>query len=67
MTSVLWERVVLGPGASVTRSILADGVEVGAGAVIDGMVAGSGASIPAQAIVPRGTNLQPGARYDAGT
>ena len=66
MTSVLWERVVIGPEASVSRSILADGVEVGAGAVLDGVVAGSGASIPPHAIVPRGTNLQPGARYDAG-
>lgn len=65
MTSVLWERVSIGAGASVVGSILADGVDVGAGAVVDGVVAGSGASIPAHAIVPRGTNLEPGARYDA--
>ncbi|MGH2608089.1 MAG: sugar phosphate nucleotidyltransferase [Tepidiformaceae bacterium] len=65
MTSVLWERVSVGTGASVVGSVLADGVEVGEGAVIDGLVAGSGASIPAHAVVPRGTSLQPGARYDA--
>lgn len=65
MTSVLWEEVSVGAEASVVRSILADGVEVGAGAVVDGVVAGSGSSIAPHAIVPRGTNLEPGARYDA--
>jgi NDP-sugar pyrophosphorylase family protein len=65
MTSVLWERVLVGAGASVVRSILADGVEVGVGAVVDGVVAGSGSSIAPHAIVPPGTNLEPGARYDA--
>lgn len=63
--SLLWEHVSVGRGAYVRDSILADRVMVGEGARVDGVVAGSGARIPENVVVPRGTLLEPGARYDA--
>ncbi|MEX0783246.1 MAG: NDP-sugar synthase [Dehalococcoidia bacterium] len=65
LNSVLWERVHVGDDARITGSILADGVTVGAGAVVDRVVAGSGATIAPHAVIPPGTNLEPGARYDS--
>jgi mannose-1-phosphate guanylyltransferase len=65
LNSVLWENVDIGEGARVSGCILADGVTVGAGAVVDGVVVASGATIAPHAVIPRGTNLEPGARYDA--
>jgi mannose-1-phosphate guanylyltransferase len=62
--SVLWEGVHIEAGATVRRSVLADGVLVGEGASVEGMVAGRDANVPAGAIVPSGTVLQPGSTYD---
>ena len=63
--SVLWEEVAVGEGASVNDSILADHVVVGPGVTLEGVVAGSGATFPSGIIVPRGTIVEPGSRYDA--
>ena len=62
--SILWEGVTVGTGAVVERSILADGVRVGDGATAIGVVAGRGASIGAGELVPEGTSIDPGGRYD---
>ncbi len=62
--SILWEGVTVGKGAVVERSILADGVIVGDGATAAGVVAGKGASIGAGAVVPQGTSIDAGGRYD---
>jgi mannose-1-phosphate guanylyltransferase len=61
--SIAWERVSIGRGAVVKSSILADGVHVGARARLTNVVAGSGASIPADAVVPPGTRVEPGEVY----
>jgi mannose-1-phosphate guanylyltransferase len=63
--SVLWEDVAVGEGAVVSGSILADGVRVGDGATVDGCVLGQGVSVEATATLPRGTLMEPRARYDA--
>lgn len=62
--SIIWESVTIGAGAQVSDSILADGVMVDVGAVLRGVTAGKGASVAAGVIVPPGTALEPGARYD---
>ncbi|MBP3917918.1 MAG: NDP-sugar synthase [Clostridia bacterium] len=60
--SVLFDRVVLGAGASVSGSILCRDVKVGAMAVIEaGCVVGEGAVIEDHAHLPRGTRAAPGA------
>ncbi|HML97188.1 MAG TPA: NDP-sugar synthase [Tepidiformaceae bacterium] len=62
--SILWEGVTVGTGAVVERSILADGVTVGEGATAVGVIAGKGASIGPGTVVPDGTSIDPGGRYD---
>jgi mannose-1-phosphate guanylyltransferase len=63
-SSILWENVTVGAGAHVTDSILADSVTIGANAQVRGLVAGRGAVVAPGALVPTGTVLEPGARYD---
>lgn len=63
--SVLWSDVHIGAGARVIGSVLADGVVVGAGAQISGAVVGRGAVIASKAVVPVGTSIPTGGRYDA--
>jgi mannose-1-phosphate guanylyltransferase len=55
--SVLWENVIVGPGASVEGAILASGVRVGAGAHIE-----SGAVIGHDAVIEAGTLIKRDAR-----
>jgi mannose-1-phosphate guanylyltransferase len=62
-SSIAWEGVAIGDGALIEASILADGVQVGDGARLTGVVAGSGARVPANAVVPQGTKLEPGETY----
>lgn len=62
--SILWEGVEVGAGATVERCILADGVVVGAGARAEGVVAGKGSRIGTGAVVPPGTLMEAGGRYD---
>lgn len=64
--SILWEHVTISAGAQVKDSILADNVFVGVGAVLNGVVAGRGAQIGPGAIVPPGTSIEAGGRYDGG-
>lgn len=59
--SILFDRVVLGHGASVSGSILCEGVSVGDRTVIEpGCVIGSGCHIGDNLHLPRGTRLEPG-------
>lgn len=62
--SILWEHVLVEPGGTVVDSILADNVVVGMGASLVGAVVGRGAKIASQVVVPSGTTIEPGARYD---
>ena len=62
--SILWENVTVSAGAQVIDSILADNVFVGTGAVLQGVVAGRGAQIGAGVMVPPGTSIEAGGRYD---
>ena len=62
--SILWENVTVSAGAEVTDSILADSVVVEPNARVIGAVVGKGAVVSAGATVPRGTSIDPGARYD---
>jgi mannose-1-phosphate guanylyltransferase len=55
--SVLWENVIVGPGASIEGAILASGVRVGAGAHIE-----SGAVIGHDAVIEAGTLIKRDAR-----
>jgi mannose-1-phosphate guanylyltransferase len=64
--SVLWEGVEVGANAVVRESVIADGVVVGEGASVTGAVIGRGAVVAPGAVVPRGTSVDTGARYDAG-
>lgn len=63
--SLLWERVSVAADAEVSASILADGVRVGRGAIVRGVVVGSGAEVAARVVVPPGSSIEPGERYDA--
>jgi mannose-1-phosphate guanylyltransferase len=63
--SVLWADVQVDAGAKVIGSVLADGVIVGAGARVSGSVVGRGAVIASKAVVPAGTSIESGGRYDA--
>ena len=58
--SVLWENVSVGAHASISASVLADRVTIGQGAMLTNVVAGSGATVPADAVVPAGTVIEPG-------
>ena len=62
--SILWENVTVSAGAQVIDSILADNVFVGTGAVLQGVVAGRGAQIGAGVVLPPGTSVEAGGRYD---
>jgi len=62
--SILWENVTVSAGAQVIDSILADNVFVGTGAVLQGVVAGRGAQIGAGVVLPPGTSIEAGGRYD---
>lgn len=62
--SILWEDARVEEGAVVEHSVLADGVVVGAGAKVIEAVVGSGAVIAPGCEVPRGTSIEPDARYD---
>lgn len=62
--SVLWENVEVAPRAGITNSILADGVVVGEGARLEGCVIGPGATIGPRTVLPPGTIVDAGARYD---
>ena len=56
--SVLWDNVIVGPGASIEGAILASGVVVGAGAHIEtGAVIGHGAVIEAGTLVKRDARI----------
>jgi mannose-1-phosphate guanylyltransferase len=63
--SILWENVSVGAGAAIRGSILANGVRVGDGARMEGAVLGAGSEVAAAAVVPPGTVIEPGGRYDA--
>lgn len=63
-SSILWQNVTVSPGAEVTDSILADNVVVGINAVLRHVVAGRGAQVAAGAVVPPGTSIEAGGRYD---
>lgn len=63
--SILWEDVAVGGRAVITDSILADRVRVGEGAQVSGAVLGAGAEVAAGALIPSGTVIEPGERYDA--
>lgn len=59
--SILFDRVVLGHGASVSGSILCADVQIGDRTVIEpGCVIGSGCQIGDGLHLPRGTRLEPG-------
>ena len=58
--SVLWQRVLVGPGARIRDSILGEGCQVGAGATVEGAVLANGAR------VEPGVTLSPGARLEPG-
>jgi mannose-1-phosphate guanylyltransferase len=60
--SVLWENVVVGPGASIEGAILASGVRVGAGAHIE-----TGAVIGHEAVIEAGTLIKRDARIPGPT
>lgn len=58
--SILFDRVVIGTGATVTDSILCEGVHIGDGAVIEpGCVIGRRCKIGEKCRLPRGTKLPP--------
>lgn len=63
--SILWESVTVGGNAVVADSILADGVRVGEGATVRGAVVGARAEVADGTVVPPGTLIDPGERYDA--
>ncbi len=59
--SILFDRVVLGAGASVSGSILCEDVHIGDRTVIEpGCVIGRGSHVGDNLHLPRGTRLEPG-------
>lgn len=63
--SVVWERVSIGEGASVSASIIGGGVIVGARSVMRDAVLADGASVAPGHELPAGARLMPGERAGA--
>ncbi|MGD0683782.1 MAG: NDP-sugar synthase [Streptosporangiaceae bacterium] len=58
--SVLFDRVTIGAGARIARSVIAAGASIGEGVILDGAVIGDGARIAAGNELREGARVWPG-------
>jgi mannose-1-phosphate guanylyltransferase len=57
---VLFDRVTIGAGARIARSVIAAGASIGEGVILDGAVIGDGARIAAGNELREGARVWPG-------